>query len=67
MTQEWFPTVAFPALIEALTVWGVAPEDGERLSHAQSDPSDDVNPTPLDGLVLLSDIVRAAGTVPPAT
>ena len=65
ITQEWLPVVAVAAVIEALTVCGVEPDVGDKLSHPQSDPSEDVNASPLNGLVLLNDIVCAAGTVPP--
>jgi hypothetical protein len=46
-------------------VTGVAPDVGAKLSHAQSEPSEEVYVSPLAGFVLLSEMVCAAGTVPP--
>jgi hypothetical protein len=54
-------------MTEAVAVTGVAPDVGAKLNHAQSEPSEEVNASPLDGFVLLSEIACAAGTVPPMT
>ena len=67
MTQEWVPMVVLAALTEAVMVTGVAPDAGATVSQAQSEPSEDVYARPAAGLVLLSETVFAAGTVPPIT
>jgi hypothetical protein len=65
ITQVWLPTVALPAITEALTLPGVDPLLGLRLSQAQSAPREVLKFNPLAGLVLLTEMLCADGTVPP--
>ena len=65
MMQERLPATTFAALTEAVTVAGVEPDVGVKVNHAQSEPSEVENANPLAGLVLLTAIVCATGTVPP--
>ena len=65
MTQEWLPAVTPVTFTEAVTVAGVEPDAGDKVSQAQSEPSEEVNAKPLAGFVLASESVLAAGTVPP--
>jgi hypothetical protein len=65
ITQLCEPRVALAALMEALRFNGVAPPAGDRLNQAQSDPSEVLKLRPLLGLVLATEIVLEAGTLPP--
>ena len=65
ITHEWLPMVALAALTEAVRLAVVALLEGLKPSQSQSGPKDVVNPRPLDGLVLVTEILCADGTVPP--
>ena len=65
MTQEWLPTLALALLTDAVRDAGVEPAAELRVNQARSGPNDDVKLTAPEGLLLLIEIVWAAGTVPP--